>query len=674
MALETDKRNSREAKKVGGNFQRHDSLYGDAERVSDTGYVVSEDSWARTLHLAFQCIGVIYGDIGTSPLYVYASTFTSGISNVDDLYGVLSLILYSLILLPMIKYVFIVLYANDNGDGGTFALYSLISRYAKVSLIPNQQAEDAMVSNYALETVSAPMKRAQWTKEMLESSKAAKLAIFLLTVLGTSMVISDGVLTPAISVISAVSGLQQKAPQLKQDQMVWISVAILVVLFAVQRFGTDKVGYSFAPIILLWFMFIAGIGIYNLVEYDIGVLRAFYPKYIVDYFRRNGRDAWVSLGGILLCFTGTEAMFADLGHFNIRSIQLSFSFILFPAVSLAYIGQAAFLRKHPEHVHDTFYKSIPGPMFWPTFIVAVSAAIIASQAMISGSFAIISQSQTLGCFPRVKVLHTSKLYEGQVYIPEVNFVLGLLCVVVTLAFKTTTNIGNAYGICVTAVMVITTILLAVVMLLIWRVSIWLIIPFCLVFGSIETVYLSSVLYKFKQGGYLPIVSATVLVTIMGVWHYVHVKKYWYELEHIVTNQEMQELAQAHDIKRTSGVGFLYTELVQGVPPIFPHLIEKMPFVHSVLVFVSVKHLPIPRVEVAERFRFRRVESRISKMFRCVARYGYIDTVEGAKEFSASLVEGLQSYIEEGHFMTTVEIEDTEPETTTTSITESHTRT
>ncbi|WVZ85464.1 hypothetical protein U9M48_032389 [Paspalum notatum var. saurae] len=279
------------------------------------------------------------------------------------------------------------------------------------------------------------------------------------------------------------------------------------------RFGTDKIGYSFAPTILLWFLFIGGIGIYNLIKYDTSVLRAFYPKYIVDYFKRNGKDAWISLGGIFYALqheTGTEAMFADLGHFNIRSIQLSFSFILFPSVSLAYIGQAAFLRKHPEKVSDTFYKSIPGPMFWPTFIIAVSAAIIASQAMISGAFAIISQSQKLGCFPRVKVLHTSKLYEGQVYIPEINFALGLLCVVVTFSFQKTTNIGNAYGICVTFVMVITTILLVIVMLLIWRVSIWVIIPFCLVFASIELVYLSSVLYKFKERGWLPIVTAIVL--------------------------------------------------------------------------------------------------------------------------------------------------------------------
>ena len=214
-------------------------------------------------------------------------------------------------------------------------------------------------------------------------------------------------------------------------------------------------------------------------------------------------------------------------------------------------------------------------------------------------------------------------------------------------------------------MVITTILLVIVMLLVWRVSIWLVIPFCLVFGFVELVYLSSVLYKFKEGGYLPIVIATFLVIMMGVWHYVHVKKYWYELEHIVTNEAMKQLIQTHDVKRISGVGFLYTELVQGISPIFPHLIEKIPFVHSVLMFVSIKHLPIPHVEVSERFLFRNVESKTFRMFRCVARYGYSDTLEDAKEFAASLIEGLQSYIEEGHFITDMQIQETEAQTAST---------
>uniref|UniRef100_A0A453GL33 K+ potassium transporter integral membrane domain-containing protein n=1 Tax=Aegilops tauschii subsp. strangulata TaxID=200361 RepID=A0A453GL33_AEGTS len=340
-----------------------DSLYGDAEKVSDDKHHGSGAGWWQTLQLAFQSIGVVYGDVGTSPLYVYSSTFPDGIRHPDDLLGVLSLIIYTLVLLPMLKYVFIVLYANDNGDGGTFALYSLISRYAKIRLIPNQQAEDASVSNYSIEEPNSQMRRAQWVKQRLESSKAAKIALFTITILGTSMVMGDGTLTPAISVLSAVSGIREKAPNLTQSEVVWISVAILFLLFSVQRFGTDKVGYSFAPIISVWFIFIAGIGVYNLAAHDVTVLRAFNPKYIVDYFGRNGKEAWVSLGGVVLCITGTEAMFADLGHFNIRAIQLSFTFILFPSVALCYMGQASYLRKFPQDVGDTFYKSIPGRQY-----------------------------------------------------------------------------------------------------------------------------------------------------------------------------------------------------------------------------------------------------------------------------------------------------------------------
>uniref|UniRef100_N1R161 Potassium transporter n=1 Tax=Aegilops tauschii TaxID=37682 RepID=N1R161_AEGTA len=381
---------------------RRDSLYRDAEKVSGDRRHGSGVSWRQTVLLAFQSIGVVYGDLGTSPLYTYSGTFPNGIRHPDDLLGVLSLILYTLILLPLLKYVFIVLYANDNGDGGTFALYSLISRYAKTRMIPNQQAEDASVSNYSIQEPSSQTRRAQWVKQRLDSSKAAKIALFTITILGTSMVMGDGTLTPAISVLSAVSGIREKAPDLTQSQVVWISVAILFLLFSVQRFGTDKVGYSFAPIISVWFVLIASIGVYNLAAHDATVLRALNPMYIVDYFRRNGKEAWLSLGGVVLCTTGTEAMFADLGHFNIRAIQLSFSFIIFPSVALCYMGQASYLHKFPQDVADTFYKSIPAAMFWPTFIVAILAAIIASQAMLSGAFAILSKALSLGCFPRAE--------------------------------------------------------------------------------------------------------------------------------------------------------------------------------------------------------------------------------------------------------------------------------
>jgi KUP system potassium uptake protein len=623
---------------------RLDSFFQDAEKVTHAEHHGANDDWVRTLSLAFQSIGVVYGDLGTSPLYVYASTFTDGIKHKDDILGVLSLIIYTLLLLPMLKYVFIVLRANDNGDGGTFALYSLISRYAKISLVPNQQAEDALVSNYHLEGLTPELKRAHGLKNKLENSTVAKILIFICTILATSMVMGDGVLTPLISVISAVGGGLTEKVNLTTNQVDWISAAIFVLIFAVQRFGTDKVGYSFAPIVSLYFLFIGGIGLYNLIHYDIGVLRAFNPKYIVDYFSRNGKQGWISLGGVLLCYTGTEAMFADLGHFSVRAVQLGFSCALFPAVSLAYIGQAAYLRKYPEDVASTYYKSIPSPLYWPTFVVSVGAAIIASQAMISGAFAIISQSQTLGCFPRVKVLHTSKKYEGQVYIPEVNFALGLVCVIFTFVYKDTTKIGNAYGIAVTTVMFITTIFLALVMLLIWKISIFWIILFFTIFGSAELIFLSSALYKFKDGGYFPIAVAAVLMALMGIWHYVHVKKYWYELTNMVSKDKLEELTQRRCRGRIPGIGFLYSELVQGVPPIFAHLVEKVPYIHSVLVFVSVKTLPIPYVSSTERFIFRQAEPKGERLFRCVARYGYNDKKEDANAFAASLIEQLKSFV------------------------------
>uniref|UniRef100_R7W2Z4 Potassium transporter n=1 Tax=Aegilops tauschii TaxID=37682 RepID=R7W2Z4_AEGTA len=572
-----------------GRLQGFDSLHMEAERIPGGQSHAAKVGWATTLHLAFQSLGVVYGDMGTSPLYVFSSTFTGGIKDTNDLLGVTSLIIYTLALLPLMKYCFIVLRANDNGDGGTFALYSLISRYARISLIPNQQVEDATVTHYKLESPLNSVKRAHWIKEKMENSPKLKIILFLVTILATSMVIGDGVLTPCISVLSAVGGIKQSANSLTQGQIAGIAIGTLIALFLVQRLGTDKVGYTFGPVILTWFILIAGIGIYNVIKHDTGILKAFNPKYIIDYFQRNGKEGWISLGGVVLCITGTEAMFADLGHFNVRAIQIGFSVVLLPSVLLAYMGQAAYLRIYPEHVADTFYKSIPGPLYWPTFVVAVAAAIIASQAMISGAFAIIAQSQILGCFPRVRVTHTSNKFHGQVYIPEINYALMILCVAVTAIFQTTDKIGNAYG------------------------------------------------------------FAAILMLIMGTWHYVHVHRYKYELKNKVSNNYVAELATKRNLPRFPGIGVLYSELVQGIPPILPHLVEKVPSIHSVLVIISIKYLPISNIETNERFLFRYVEPREYRVFRCVVRYGYNNKVEGPREFENLLIGHLKQFIHQESF-------------------------
>ncbi|RWR76531.1 potassium transporter 5 [Cinnamomum micranthum f. kanehirae] len=629
-----------------GNLRKYDPL--DMESASFSthhGQAAKATDWMTILQLAFQSIGVVYGDIGTSPLYVYSSTFTDGIKHKDDILGVLSLILYTITLLPLIKYVFIVLRANDNGDGGTFALYSLICRYAKVGMLPSQQAEDAEVSNYQLDLPNNRFRRASRVKSTLENSKFAKYLLLFITLLGTSMVIGDGVLTPCISVLSAVGGITQATSAMTEGRVVWVSVGILICLFVVQRFGTDKVGYSFAPIITIWFLFIGGIGIFNFVNYDPSVAKAFNPKYIIDYFRRNKKDAWISLGGIVLAITGTEAMFADLGHFNVRSIQISMCTVTFPSIILAYMGQASYLRTHMEDVGETFYKSIPGPLYWPMFVVAVMAAIIASQAMISGTFAIIQQSLSLGCFPLVKIVHTSPKHEGQVYIPEINYLLMLACVAVTVGFRTTQKIGNAYGIAVVFVMTLTSALLVLIMILIWKTHIALIIGYVIIFCSVELLYLSSVLYKFVDGGYLPLAFAAILMVVMYVWNYVYRKKYTYELDNKVSPHKLKEIADNLNFHRIPGIALFYSELVQGIPPIFKHYVANVPSLHSVLVFVSIKSLPISKVPQDERFLFCRVEPRELAVFRCVVRYGYKDFHE-RDSFQEILVDRLKEFIRE----------------------------
>ncbi|KAF5731463.1 KUP15 [Tripterygium wilfordii] len=429
-----------------------------------------------------------------------------------------------------------------------------------------------------------------------------------------------------------------------EGRIVWISVAILVCLFMAQRFGTDKVGYTFAPIICVWFIMIGGIGIYNFFKFDPAVIKAVNPAYIIQYFQRNKKDAWISLGGVVLAITGTEALFADVGHFTVRSIQISMCFMTYPALIFAYTGQASFLRKHNHLVSDTFYSSIPDHLYWPMFVVAVMASIIASQAMISGTFSIIQQSLSLGCFPRVKIVHTSTKYEGQVYIPEVNYLLMIACVGVTAAFKTTEKIGHAYGIAVVFVMTLTSAFLVLIMIMIWKSSILFIIAYVLIIGSVELLYLSSVLYKFDQGGYLPVAFALVLMTVMYVWNSVYRRKYYYELDHKISPERLKEIAVNTNFYRIPGLAMFYSELVQGIPPIFKHYIDNVPALHSVLVFVSIKSLPISKVPVEERFLFRRVEPREFNVFRCVARYGYTDVRNEHEPFEAMLVEKLKQFI------------------------------
>ncbi|OIV94519.1 hypothetical protein TanjilG_25581 [Lupinus angustifolius] len=627
--------------------KRVDSFDVEAMEISRTQDHHSKDaSLLPTLALAFQTLGVVYGDMGTSPLYVFADVFSKvPIESDVDILGALSLVMYTITLIPLAKYVFIVLKANDNGEGGTFALYSLICRFANVGLLPNRQQADEHISSFRLKVPSLEMKRALKIKDTLEKNKSLKTLLLLLVLLGTSMVIGDGILTPAMSVLSAVSGLQGEIESFGTEEVVIISIVVLVALFSIQQFGTGKVGFMFSPILALWFFSLGSIGAYNMVKHDITVLRAINPAYIYYFFKKNGKHAWSALGGCVLCITGAEAMFADLGHFSVQAIQIAFTCVVFPCLLLAYMGQAAYLMKNPASYVNIFYDSVPDSLFWPVFVIATLAAMIASQAMISATFSCIKQSMALGCFPRIKIIHTSRKFIGQIYIPVINWFLMVMCIIIVAIFQHTTDIANAYGIAEVVVMLVSTSLVTLVMVLIWQTNFFLAFCFLLVFGSVELIYMSSVLAKIAEGGWLPLAFATFFLSVMYTWNYGSVLKYQSEVREKISSNLMLDLGSNLGTVRVSGIGLLYNELVQGVPSIFAQFLLTLPALHSTIIFVCIKYVPVPVVPQEERFLFRRVCPKDYHMFRCVARYGYKDVrKEDHHAFEQLLIESLDKFL------------------------------
>ncbi|KAH9626150.1 hypothetical protein KSS87_006828 [Heliosperma pusillum] len=590
-------------------------------------------SWiniSRNLLLAYQSVGVVYGDLSTSPLYVYTSTFKGNRENYlteDVVFGAFSLIFWTLTLIPLLKYVIIVLSADDNGEGGTFALYSLLCRHAKFSLLPNQQAADEELSTYKYGhsggSIASPLKR------FLEKNKKLRTALLLLVLFGASMVIGDGVLTPAISVLSSVSGLRVAVPNIKEGQLMVIACAILVGLFALQHCGTHKVAFLFAPVVLIWLFSIFVIGLYNTIHWNPKILHALSPHYIARYFKQTGKDGWISLGGILLCITD--------------------------------------------------------PVFWPVFVVATLAAIVGSQAIITATFSIVKQCHALGCFPRVKVVHTSKHIYGQIYIPEINWILMILTLSVTIGFRDTTLIGHAYDgtshflvelgltmsspscrrattlttklpkcpanggkrvvkcvACMT-VLIITSCLMAIVITFVWQKGFFA-LPFLLFFGFIEGMYLSSAFTKVPQGGWVPIMLSFVFMLVMYVWHFGTRKKYNFDLHNKVSLKWILGLGPSLGIVRVPGIGLIYSDLATGVPAIFSHFVTNLPAYHKVLVFVCVKSVPVPYVSPEERFLIGRVCPRPYRMYRCIVRYGYKDTPRDDGEFENLLIQSIAEFI------------------------------
>jgi KUP system potassium uptake protein len=439
----------------------------------------TKEPLSKVLPLSLIALGVVFGDIGTSPLYAFKECLQHG-SSPEAVYGVLSLVLWSLILLVSVKYVGIVLRADNDGEGGILALLALA--------FPDKQDRGGV--------------------------KAAAI-MTILGIFGAALLYGDGVITPAISVLSAVEGLETISPALEKV-VVPLTMVILVGLFAVQKFGTETVGSLFGKVMLFWFSALGIMGVIHIAQHP-QILAALNPFTGVHYLLRHGASAIVVLGSVFLAVTGGEALYADMGHFGRVPIQLAWNVFVLPCLALNYLGQGALVLTTPSAVSNPFFAMAPGWALLPMVILATAATIIASQALISGAYSLTMQAIQMGYLPRIQVKHTCEGASGQIYIPKVNIMLGMACLALVLAFRSSSALASAYGIAVTLTMLTTTALFYFAARRVWHWKQLPTIALCATFGIVETTFFSSNVLKVLHGGWLPLAIGFFLFYCMTTW-------------------------------------------------------------------------------------------------------------------------------------------------------------
>ncbi|KAL2812021.1 potassium transporter 5 [Aspergillus cavernicola] len=584
------------------------------------------------LWLAYQSIGVIYGDIGTSPLYVYSSTFSEPPSR-QDLLGVLSIIVWSLFMMVTVKYVFIILHADNGGEGGTFSMYSLLSRYMNIT---NRDPREASLIQMKRHPTMDLEQTSKYARHSLESSRLAKRLLQVVGVLAVTMVIADGVLTPAQSVLGAVQGIEVVSPDISKKTVTGVTDAILIMLFLIQPLGITKLTFAFSPIVIIWLGLNAVFGIYNLAKYDAGVFIALNPGLAFSFLARNGEKGWRMLSGILLAFTGVEALFADLGAFSRGAVQISWLCYTFPCLLLAYIGQAAFISVHPEAYSNPFFNCAPPGTIYPALVFALLAAIVASQAIITATFQLLNQVMKLSYFPQFKVVHTSKIFHHQLYIPLANWLLMIGTIIVASVYKNTTALGNAYGICVMFVTFFDTCMVSLAGMFVWRISPAIIILPFLAIASLDGAYLSSALTKVPSGAWVTIVIATVLALVFLLWRYGKEQQWFAEAEdrfptsHFVTRENDSGSLRLSDqfggiaLGSMKGLTVFFDKAGETTPIVFSQSMMKLTVLPEVIVFLHLRPFEVPSVPIEERFTVSRLA--ISNAYRLVVRYGYNDEI------------------------------------------------
>ncbi|KAB8141716.1 potassium transporter Kup [Chloroflexia bacterium SDU3-3] len=514
--------------------------------------------------MALAALGVVYGDIGTSPLYALRECFSGHhaiAATPENVLGVLSLIFWALIIVVTIKYIVFILRADNHGEGGIMALMAL----------------------------ATPIRRFHPSK---------KRWVVLLGVFGAALLYGDGIITPAVSVLSAVEGVKVVTPQL-DPYIIPITLVILVGLFVLQSSGTDKIGKLFGPVMLVWFGVLGVLGLVNLLRYP-EVLAAINPIHAIIFFAANGWHGFLILGTVFLAVTGGEALYADMGHFGPKPIRMAWFSLVLPTLLLNYFGQGALLLHNPEAVENSFFRLAPTWATIPLVVLSTMATIIASQALISGAFSITMQAENLGFLPRVKIIHTSASAFGQIYIPVVNWMLMVACLAVVLGFRTSSNLAAAYGIAVTSTMAITTLIFAVVARDRWQWPTRRVVPLIAFFLIIDLAFLIANLVKIPQGGWFPLVVAAFIFIVMTTWKRGSRLVYARERDFEQRLDQLLEWLGCNKVARVPGSAIFLSADPKGAPAALLANLKYNRVVHDHILLVSVKIAEVPHIAPEQR--------------------------------------------------------------------------
>jgi KUP system potassium uptake protein len=536
--------------------------------------------------LMLGAIGVVYGDIGTSPLYALQATLDPRYhlrTDVTDLFGIVSLIFWAFVLVVTVKYVFIVMRCDNDGEGGSLALYALIQRRL--------------------------------------GTAAPRRWLLIGALFATALFFADAMLTPAISVISAVEGLGVVSAAFK-PYVVAIALTILISLFAIQRYGTDRVGRLFGPIMLVYFAAIAAVGVYHIIAYP-PVLRALSPVYIWGFLLAHPLYSFLSLGAVVYSVTGTEALYADMGHFGRKPISVAWLYLVMPALMLNYMGQAAMLIQHPEYIDNPFFRMVPASLTAPLLVIATLATIIASQAVISGTFSVTQQAIQLGFMPRMRITHTSSRAKGQIYVPSINWALAAMVALLVVSFRSSAAMLPAYGLAVVGTMLITTLMEYVVVFRIWRAPLWQAgIAFAL-FLAVDCLFLASGLAKLFEGAWFPILVGLIIFTVLTTW----------AKGRALMRARLAEAALpvpvfiksvATSVHRVRGTSVFLSTSADVVPAALLHNLKHNQVLHERVLILNVKVEDVPQVAPERRVE---VEASGHGFFRVVLHYGFMEEVD-----------------------------------------------